>query len=333
MLKARTIGILIFCWLFSLGGVFGQTCCSGGVPLANNIGGLPDADKGTVQVSLNFDGNYLRTLKDGSETLEDLSRERTTYSMLLRTAYTFSDKAIVELLLSGIQQERRIDQNGFQDITITRGLGDAVLMFYYKYFNTNNLNLFLGAGPKVPTGPSDLKNDNGITLNADLQPGSGAWDAILHHRVSMNIKSRPSAVVTHYMTYRMTGANPDYLGSQVYEFGNEFQTVMGISEQKAIGKFLTSYGLNLRYRYAQQDRNNEEWIPNTGGQWVFIVPAFSWYTTPNMALTVNADLPIHSNVAGTQLTPSFRINAGLYFTIKSNRSRIIGNENELLKIK
>jgi hypothetical protein len=332
MLKIRTIGILISSWLISWSYVFGQTCCSGGVPLANNIGGLPDADKGTIQVSLNFDGNFLRTLKDGKETLEDLTRERTTYSILLRTAYTLNDRATIELLLSGIQQERRINQNRFQDFTRTRGIGDAVLMFYYKYFYNDNLYLVLGAGPKMPTGPSDLRNENGITLNADLQPGSGAWDAILHHRISMKIKSRPSALLTHMMTYRLTGTNPDYLGSQLYEFGNEFQMILGVSEQKTISRYLTSYGLNFRYRYAQQDRNNKEWLPNTGGQWIFIVPGFSWYTTPNMSLTLNAEFPLYSEVTGTQLTPSFRINAGVYFTINGNETRFFGSD-EILKIK
>jgi len=324
---------IIFFICFSAIHSSGQTCCSGGVPLANNIGGLPDEGKGAWQFSLNVDGNYLRTLKDGSENLNDDSRERTTYSILFKSAYSLTDRLTMEMLLTSIQQEREINQNGFEDFTRTRGLGDGVFMLYYTYLSNDHLNLTAGVGPKIPMGPSDLKNENGITLNADLQPGSGAWDAIFHHRVSMKIQSRPSALLTHLMTYRLTGANDEYLGSQIYEFGNEFQMVLGISELRAFGNMLSSYGLNFRYRHARQDRNNHEWIPNTGGQWVFIMPAFSWYAKPNLALTINAEVPVFSEVTGTQLTPTFRINTGVYFTIKSKKEDKVEIDLNQLKVK
>jgi hypothetical protein len=296
-----------------------QTCCSGGVPLANNIGGLAQAEKGTFQLAFNFDGNYLRTLKDGRETLDDKTRQRTTYSFLLKTNYTLSDRFSIETLFTVVQQRRFIQQNEFTDFTKSTGLGDAAVLVHYKYYNKNDYLFSFGAGPKIPVGPSDLKDENGITLNADLQPGSGAWDALLHHSISKKLNFRPSLLVTNLITYRITGENPDYLGSQVYEFGDEFQAVISLSEQNTLGKSLVGYGLLVRYRYAQQDRNNGEWLPNTGGQWVFLAPALSWYIQPDLIFTVNGELPVFSQVTGTQLTPTFRINAGILISLKKNK--------------
>jgi hypothetical protein len=196
-------------------------------------------------------------------------------------------------------------------------------MLYYKYLKIEGLEMTAGAGPKLPLGASDLKNENGLTLNADLQPGSGAWDGIFHHRIVKQLVSRPSLVVTNFLTYRLTGVNPDYLGSQQYEFGNEFQLVLGASEQKPVGNQLLSYGVNLRYRHARQDRINHQWLPNTGGQWIFIIPALAWHATTDLAVTLNGEFPIYSQVQGTQLTPTFRFNMGFYFSFRDKKSDLL----------
>ncbi len=318
--------LLLSLLLVSAYHVSAQTCCSGGVPLTNNIGGLPPGSKGTLQLSLNFDANYLRTLKDDAETLDDDSRQRTTYSLLLRSAYTITDRITVEAILSGVRQNRTINQNGFQDVTETNGLGDAVFMGHYTYLQKSTIEMAFGAGFKAPTGPSDLKNDRGLTLNADLQPGSGAWDGIFHHRISKSLPSRPSLSITNLITYRLTGVNRDYLGSQEYEFGDEFSIILGASERTAILKNLWGYGLNLRYRHAAQDINDDQLLPNTGGQWLFLAPMISWYAGSNTAINLNAEVPLFSRVTGTQLTPTYRINVGVYFSFSTVKEQIFNNK-------
>lgn len=315
--------VLLFGIILNTGSsLYGQTCCSGGVPISNNIGGLPPANKGTFQISLNYDANYLRTLKDEEITLYDDSRNRTTYSLLLKTAYTITNQITLETLFSGVRQQRRIVQGGFEDFTQTTGLGDAVFMVYYKYLSKTSLEMSAGVGPKIPLGASDLKNDNGITLNADLQPGSGAWDGIFHHRISNKLSSRPSLVLTNLITYRLTGVNPHYLGSQKYQFGDELSIVIGASDQMTLFNKVFGYGLNLRYRHAGSDKNNDQLLPNTGGQWLFIIPTISWIITPGTAISFSSELPLYSHVTGTQLTPTFRINLGAYASIRSKKDNI-----------
>ena len=68
-----------------------QTCCSGGIPLSNNIG-MPISEKGILQIGVNYDYNNLNTLNSGTETLNDNSRLRTTHSVLLNASYAITNK-------------------------------------------------------------------------------------------------------------------------------------------------------------------------------------------------------------------------------------------------
>lgn len=148
---------------------------------------------------------------------------------------------------------------------MTAGPGDAVLLLNYTYISTNRITTRVGAGPKFPTVPSDLKNSRGITLNADLQPGLGATDVFVNHLFSYNLSVKPSVSISHTITYRVTGENPTYLGSQKYSFGNEMHMSFGISDQDLVGSRLLSYGLSIRYQHAAKDVINGHPLPNTGG--------------------------------------------------------------------
>jgi len=174
------IRILFFC-LIVLGchQVFSQTCCSGGVPLSNNLG-LPNEGKGSFTVGLNYDYNNLNTLNAGSNKLDDDSRLRITNSILLNLGYAFTDRFSLEALFTWVNQTRTISQFGNENFSETQGIGDAV--FLAKYAIPDLLGsqsvLNLGVGTKAPLGKSDLTTAEGFQLTADLQPGSGAWDIL-----------------------------------------------------------------------------------------------------------------------------------------------------------
>ncbi len=301
---------------------FSQTCCSGGVPLSNNIGGLPASTKNTWQFSLAGDLNTLSTLKEGSQELDDDSRQRKTFSALLKSSYSFTDRFFVEGLFSWVTQERIITQQaGFTDYDKTQGIGDAVLLVNYTYLNKGSLKLTGGIGPKLPTGASDLKDENGLTLNADLQPGSGAWDGIFLHRIQFTNTFRKSQNYFINFTYRYAGVNNKYLGSEQYQFGNEVQLISGIADQFLIGSSLFSFGLNARYRSVNKDQFNSQTLPNTGGQWLFIMPVAGWHIRSNIILGINGELPLYAHVDGTQLSPTYRINGSIYYSFSKMKNK------------
>ena len=298
--------------LFVLTVGFSQTCCSGGIPLSNNIG-LSNEGQGTLLLGLNYDFNNLNTLNAGRDKLDDDSRKRTTHSALLNIGYSITDRFSVEGLLTWVNQRRIIDQFGNTDLQQTHGVGDAVFLAKYDFPNMlgRQSNITFGAGTKIPLGSFDEVDGSGITYIADLQPGSGAWDLILFASVSKNFDFRPTTTFSGRIVGRFTGENADYLnGASVYEYGNGLQTFIGISDQFLILNTIVNPGITLKYRRAKKDIIDGNKLDNTGGKWLFIVPNLGIQLSPSLLLQTQAELPIMANVDGTQLTPTYRITTG-----------------------
>ncbi len=302
-----------------------QTCCSGGVPLSNNLG-LPNEGKGSFLIGLNYDYNNLNTLNAGTENLDDDSRLRITNSVLLNLGYAFTDRISVETLFTWVNQTRTISQFGNENFTETKGIGDAVILAKYAIpdiLGTSSV-LNVGLGAKVPLGKSDLTTEEGFLLVADLQPGSGAWDALGWLSVSKGLSFRPSATVSGSFTYRLTGKNTSYLNnSSVYQFGNVLQTNVGYTDQFLLFNTIFNPGLIFKYRNASNDKIDGSKLPNTGGEWVFVRPELSVLLTPSIAISSRLELPIYSYVDGTQLTPTLRFTAGISFTQKKKELNIL----------
>ncbi|MBK8501490.1 MAG: hypothetical protein IPL46_04360 [Saprospiraceae bacterium] len=302
-------------------GLFTQTCCSGGVPLSSNIG-LPMTLKKSFLVNLNYDANILKTLKQGSETIDDPSRIRRTHSLLLQFGYTISDFWSIEFLFSGVQQQRIIQQFGNTDRTTTNGLGDAVVLTKFKLIsdqqNTRYFNA--GLGFKAPTGPSDLNRRDGLPINADLQPGSGAWDLIIWGQAYRSQIFRPGIDLSLTGLWIIKGKNRQYLGSEVYQFGNDLQFILGIADRLFSKDLIFDPSLSFRFRKAWQDQFNASALPGTGGHWIFVNPGITFWVSPSMGLNTNIEIPALSHVIGTQLSTSYRLQVGVSFKPKPRNS-------------
>jgi hypothetical protein len=73
--------------------------------------------------------------------------------------------------------------NHFDEVTPSvagTGLGDTMALVKYRFYRRDSQRgtsqASVTAGPKFPTGRTDLKGANGILLPATLQPGSGSTD-------------------------------------------------------------------------------------------------------------------------------------------------------------
>ena len=310
---------------------YSQTCCSGGVPLSNNLG-LPNEGKGILSIGLNYDYNNLNTLNAGSDELDDDSRQRITHSMLLGTGYAFTDRFSLETLFSWVNQTRTITQFGNKNFTETTGIGDAVLLLKYAIPDLLGARTVfnIGFGTKAPLGKSDIATDQGILLTADLQPGSGAWDGIGWVSVSKDLGFRPSASISGTFTYRLTGKNNDYLNiTSSYEFGDVIQTNLGYTDQLLLFNTVVNPGIVLKYRKAFSDKINNSDLPNTGGEWVFLRPEIITRITPDLGLALRLEIPVYSYVEGTQLTPTLRFSGGMFFNLNTNKSNTMNIKDQL----
>ncbi len=310
------IGCVLLLYVFPYES-YSQTCCSGGVPLSSNLG-MPPEDQGIWQFSISYDHLVLNTLKEGSITLDDQSRIRKTKSILTEVGYGITKRIAVDILIPYVYQERRIEQFGRTDFVSTNGIGDIALLLKYKLTDPldTRQNLLLGIGPKMPTGKSDFTRTDGILLNADLQPGSGAWDGLLYAFYNRNFSFRPSMGVSLSAVYSIKGVNPDYLNGQSYQFGNELVSQLSFSDKVNLGRALFDLSVSFRYRQQQDDSFNETTLPNTGGQFLFLTPGIAYLLSSSTSLTFSGDIPIYSYVNGTQLAPTYRLNIGLFITLR-----------------
>jgi hypothetical protein len=345
--------LILLIGLYSINLAQGQTCCSGGIPLSNNIG-LEFSEDNKLILGVSYDFNNLNTLKNDSETLDDDSRLRTTHSVLVNAGYTITDRLSIEGLFSWVNQRRIINQFNSENIDETYGIGDAIALARYTILKntTTNWTVNLGLGVKIPLGSSTEISDQGITLNADLQPGSNAWDMIYlvgasktfdfrptmafstrivyrqtgensdyfgdsTYRFGNEIQAyfRPTMAFSTRIVYRQTGENSDYFGDSTYRFGNEIQAYFSVSDQFLIKNTLINPGLSFKYRNAGNDQIQSIDLPNTGGDWVFIIPNFSIHIFQNIRFNAAAELPLYSRPDGIQLTPTYRLTTGFLFNL------------------
>lgn len=311
----------LFFWIFisSTSFVVGQTCCSGGIPLSNNLG-LSILKKGSFQFGLSYDYNYLNTLLVESDKITDNNRLRVTHSGLLNVGYAISDRLAIEGLFTWVNQRRNITYLESRNLDQSSGFGDSVLLLRYNMAQLfgSNVGLNIGLGTKIPLGSSNETNALGITLNADLQPGSNAWDLIYWSELSSSFNFRPTMTISARVVIRDTGVNNSYFGDTSYEFGNDIQSFVGISDQFVLGKSLLSSGVYFKYRKANKDQIGGFDLSNTGGNWISVIPSISINIRPALVFSTSIELPLYSEVDGTQLTPTFRLTTGITIQFASN---------------
>lgn len=319
MLRITLISLLSFTGSLLL---YSQTCCSGGVPTSGNLG-LPITDSKTLQFSLNYDLNILNTQKTGRSAETKPENFRVTHTAIIQAGYSINKRLSVDAFLPWIRQERR--SNNTDALEFTSGIGDAILLFkyFFPFSEDQSSGISLGFGPKIPIGRIDFKNKQGNILLADLQPGSGSWDALFWLHYKKDFSFRPSLNFNLQGTYKINGENGDF-GIEpltvTYQFGTELQVIGSISDRLFVGSLIIDPSLSIKYRNAKADKRKPNNIsqeltevPSTGGNWVFISPGLTYWANPKWSFNLQFELPVFADIDGTQVTPTFRINTGVYY--------------------
>ncbi|MFZ1560042.1 MAG: hypothetical protein WAT37_08960 [Saprospiraceae bacterium] len=293
-------------------------CCSGGVPIAGSMG-LSTTDKGNLQFLLTYDANVMDNLYAGNKALNDQLRERVTHSGMVEINYGLTDRLTVTSMISFVRQERKINQaDGSINFTHTDGLGDGFLMLKFKLLvpaEVPKYNLAVGVGTKIPFGRTNFNDSNGLSLPADLQPGSGAWDMLLWSIYERYNAFIPNLNLSVSSTFRLTGTNDSYFETLRYRFGNEF--ILNFQGQYSIllNNRMGSLNLGWRYRNQKTDFLDDAIFPNSGGNFIFIVPGAGIQLSDDLQTAISGHIPIYNNVGGTQLVSSFRLSVSANYKI------------------
>jgi len=295
---------------------FAQACCTAGTPILSSLE-MSTTDYKSWKFGLTYQYNSLKSVYDGTDKLDEFSRERITQSALFEISYGIFPRFTLTALFSYMNQKRLVDPvTGSNNRLNSSGLGDFLVLAKYKLINLNFIDqreFAIGGGVKAPLGKADVKSD-GILLPADIQPGTGSWDGIFWTYFSQGFSPFLPLTFSINLTYRANGTF-DRFGSNFggYKFGNEFAVQAGFGYRTDFFFDLTMF---VRYRYQGADNFNGSEIENTGGNWVSVVPGINLKLTDGFTARISGKIPFYRSLKGTQLTTTFTTSIAFYYTIK-----------------
>jgi len=303
-----------------------QTCSCAGAPLLSSQS-TGAGGKGNLLVGFTYEYNQITNLFSGSNQLTNDSAERNTQSGLLEISYGLTERLSISGTLSTVRKQRisGLTIPGGTQTSVTSGVGDGIFMMRYTIKQQdlwNRYHLAVGLGGKAPIGSTSVRNDNNLLFNADMQPGSGAWDLVLWNQTGISLMPLSTLNITWINSFRYTGKNERFTETDFYQFGNEW-----ISNLTATNSFpfsdRLSYGISVRYRSTSSDQRNDAQMPNTGGKWVSIIPDLFVGISDRATFKISGQIPVYQYLNGTQPTTKYAISGAFFINFNSSTNTFI----------
>jgi hypothetical protein len=303
--------LFIYAAAFLLGsGFYGhlmaQTCsCAGNTFFSPLELTAPSEKHWHLELSYRF--HAINDLVEGTEkVVDDTERSRNVMTLMFEIGYNLSPRLTVKADLNVVRHQRQVGISDAGKVD-TNGMGDSLFSLQYKpmiYSGRSDMELSIGGGVKVPIGKSDAVL-TGIAAE-DMQPGTGSWDVLAWGLLSRRIRSVEGLEIFGGASYRFNGTN-----DREYRFGNEFIGALGA---RYTGKKLLSYSLHSRYRWADNDRRFGSDVPNTGGEWIYVVPAVTFNIAGHTGVKTQVDIPVYRNLNGVrQFTSTLLVSLSLFY--------------------
>ena len=314
--------------LFFAGAALSQTCSCAGAPLlGTQSAGASGA--GNLLMGVTYEFNQITNLYTGSEQITNDSADRHTQSVLFEVNYGLTDRLSASGTFSYVRKQRTsgIGIPGANQTSTTAGIGDGIALLRYTLLPQslwNRYHVAIGGGVKVPLGSTTLNNPNGLRFNADMQPGTGAWDGVFWSSVGMHLLPFSTINFSFTNSYRRTGTNSRFVEGDEYRFGNEFISILGVSDTVTDR---ISYKLNARYRSASSDQRNNTIQPNTGGKWVTLIPDLYITTSDRTSIKLSGQIPIYQELNGLQPSTTYALSASFFININSSQNTFIHANN------
>lgn len=142
-------------------------------------------------------------------------------------------------------------------------------------------------GVRVPTGDSELQDENG-SIDPHLQPGSGAWSG------TGGVQATWAGSVPLFAgaTYQWNQAN-----AQGFQFGDVLRFNFGA--QRTVAGSVDAI-VEANGRWADYDTHDGFSDPNSGGTVVFFSPGLRWRIAPVVHLRAQVQFPVVEDLYGIQ---------------------------------
>lgn len=296
-------------------GVSAQSCSCGGPPL---LGALETSvtKSGQLDLSMTYEFASISDLVDGNQTLPDDIRDRTVNTGLLQIGYGLSRTLSLSVLFSLLEQSRVTSLGSGQgEFLKTNGVGDVMVTIRYAIWPVSvhyPHSLAFGIGLKAPLGKSGLTN-GGFLISADMQPGTGSWDMVLLTSGGYTLSRQNRLALFGSGLYRLNGKNDRFgTGSTNYRFGNELLFTLGLSHDAT---FRLTPSLALRYRSTKADRFNDQDQPNSGGEWLNLLPGVNVNVNSYLKARVSGQIPLYRSIDGVQFSTSYTFAFSLFYSL------------------
>ena len=169
----------------------------------------------------------------------------------------------------------------------------------------------LGLGIGIPTGSTDVRNDEGDLAEPTLQPGRGAWALLFDTsfeyqlRSALSFAGRRSARFFASTFYRI-----NFQGEENYEFGGEWVSHLGSQyplwqRVNFLGQFVARWSGRDKAGYSG------ELTDATGGTYLYLSPGLQFDLGQGISLYGYYQIPVHQDVNQVQITSDRNLLLGL----------------------
>jgi hypothetical protein len=157
-------------------------------------------------------------------------------------------------------------------------------------------------GLKLPTGRTDVRNDDGELAERTLQPGSGTTDAVLGAYHSKHLPLRSLSWFVQGLAQIALNHHGDY------QPGSRLSADAGVRYEAGDRLALL---LQINTLLKARDHGVEAEPEDTGGTFVFLGPGVSYAFTRRLQAYAFVQLPLYQRVNGVQLVPDYAFAVGM----------------------
>jgi len=197
--------------------------------------------------------------------------------------------------------------------SFSSSIGDLKLIASYQGFlPTHNLGVQLGV--KLPSGQYGTAVDfysgpnAGTPLDASLQPGTGSTDLIVGAYYFQAISQDFDA----FVNAQFQAAVKQHMDQPGNDFrpGNSLTMSLGL-RYEANPRWVPQLQLNLLHKAPDEGALAD--VQNTAGSVVYVSPGVTVQLSASLHMFAFAQLPVYSNLYGTQLFPRWTGSAGVTY--------------------
>ncbi len=296
-------------------------CCGAGNPL-NGFGDVSGIQRKMFQISPFYKYSYSDQYYEGAQKA-DVSPDKMFYNFVsIDMAYGISNRMSIHGQVGYfINKTKLYNIEGWNDMT-GYGLGDAELNLRYSAIKNvvKKIELTPSIGVKLPIGVFDQEVDD-VKLPISLQPSSGS----LKYNASVFMSKRFKKSSVSFKAFaeyanRIKSKNFDY------KYGNLY--VFSLYGSYNIAKKLSTM-VQLQYEIRDKAmRENSQIVESSGGQVLYLIPQLNYTIMDNLAMSVDAFIPLYRYMNGMQIANTFSVSLRITksFNFNKNITKIIDHE-------